>query len=152
MKGKNLCKSPDKKICGVCAGIADYFNIDPTLVRIIAVAIATYSIGTAALVYFVMALAIDNPPDNYYQTVNNTSKKLMKSPNKRICGVCGGLAEAMNIDASIVRVVWGLVTVFTAVVPGTVIYFVAAAIMPASTVQDPNFQAYEEYQRQNGQQ
>ena len=32
---KKLCKSrTDRKISGVCAGIAEYFNIDPTLVRI----------------------------------------------------------------------------------------------------------------------
>ena len=33
--GKRLHKSEsDKKICGVCGGIAEYFDIDPTLVRL----------------------------------------------------------------------------------------------------------------------
>ena len=33
---KKLHKSRNnKKICGVCAGFADYFNIDPTIVRIL---------------------------------------------------------------------------------------------------------------------
>ena len=36
MGKKRLHKSTnDKKICGVCAGVADYFGIDPTIVRII---------------------------------------------------------------------------------------------------------------------
>ena len=37
---KRLYCSPEKKICGVCGGIADYFNIDPTIVRLIASLIA----------------------------------------------------------------------------------------------------------------
>ena len=32
---KKLYCSPDKKICGVCGGIAEYFNIDATLVRLL---------------------------------------------------------------------------------------------------------------------
>ena len=31
---KRLTKSYDRKICGVCGGLAEYFNIDPTLVRL----------------------------------------------------------------------------------------------------------------------
>lgn len=31
---KRLYKSNDKMLCGVCGGIAEYFNIDPTLVRL----------------------------------------------------------------------------------------------------------------------
>ena len=35
-EGKKLRKSKtEKKICGVCGGIAEYFNIDPTIVRLI---------------------------------------------------------------------------------------------------------------------
>ena len=32
---KRLCKSDNKMICGVCGGIAEYFNIDPTVIRVI---------------------------------------------------------------------------------------------------------------------
>ncbi len=35
MKGKKLYRSEsDRVLCGVCAGIAEYFDIDPTLVRL----------------------------------------------------------------------------------------------------------------------
>lgn len=149
MKGKKLYKSPDKKLCGVCGGIADYFNIDPTLVRIIAVAIALYSVGAAAIIYFVLALAIDNPPADYYQIYQNNSKKLTKSADKRISGVCGGIANAMNIDPVIIRIAWGLITALTAVVPGTVLYIVAACIMPKSPDEQQYYQDYQNYQQQN---
>ena len=34
---KRLYCSPEKKLCGVCGGIADYFGIDPSIVRLIVV-------------------------------------------------------------------------------------------------------------------
>ena len=41
MEGKKLYKSStDKKIAGVCGGIAEYFNIDSTLVRLAWVAVS----------------------------------------------------------------------------------------------------------------
>ena len=33
-------------------------------------------------------------------------KKLVRSANKKIAGVCGGLAEFLGLDASIIRIVW----------------------------------------------
>lgn len=149
MTGKKLYKSPDKKISGVCAGVADYFNIDPTIVRIVAASLASISVGTAAIVYLVFALALENPPANYYEIYHNTSKKVMKSADKKIAGVCGGIAEAMNMDPAIVRLVWGLVTALTAVVPGTVAYIVAACIMPKAP-EGYNSQGYNQgYQNMN---
>lgn len=54
---KRLCKaSIDKKICGVCGGLAEYFNIDPTIVRIIYAVFTVCSLGTAILIYFLAAL------------------------------------------------------------------------------------------------
>ena len=131
---KKLYKSPDKKLCGVCAGIADYFNTDPTLVRLLALLISLFSFGMAAIAYFVCAIAIENPPENYFEIFHNTSKKIMKSQNKKISGVCGGIAERLNIDPVIVRIIWGLLTVFTVGIPGIIVYIVAAAIMPDDTV------------------
>lgn len=37
--------STDQKIAGVCGGIAEYFHIDPTLVRVIAVVLAFFGGG-----------------------------------------------------------------------------------------------------------
>ena len=48
--------STDKMIGGVCGGIAHYFNIDPTLVRIIAVVLAL--IGGGGLIAYLLAWII----------------------------------------------------------------------------------------------
>ena len=47
------------KLAGVCAGIAEYANVDPMIVRIAFVVGAFLSIGTAALVYIAIALIAD---------------------------------------------------------------------------------------------
>lgn len=58
---KKLCRSyNDRKICGVCGGIGEYFNIDPTLVRLLCVLLGCTSTGL--IIYIVAAIII---PDEY---------------------------------------------------------------------------------------
>lgn len=65
-------------------------------------------------------------------TQNNTtmSKKLTRSASDRkLLGVCAGLAEFFELDPTIMRVVYVLLTLFTAFA-GVLVYFVLALIMP----------------------
>ena len=50
-KMKRLTRSNNKMIAGVCSGFAEYYNIDPTLVRVIFAGITILSMGTGLLVY-----------------------------------------------------------------------------------------------------
>ena len=60
---KKLYRSKhDQKIAGVCAGIAEYLNIDPTVVRLIW-ALVGLCAGTGVLGYIVCALVIPEKPD-----------------------------------------------------------------------------------------
>ena len=53
---KKLCKSnTNRKICGVCGGIAEYLNADPTLIRLTFVLISAIA-GSGVLVYVLAAL------------------------------------------------------------------------------------------------
>jgi len=64
MEPKRLTKSNHNRvICGVCGGLAEYLNIDPTVVRIIW-AIFTFAGGSAILVYIIAALIM--PSDDVY--------------------------------------------------------------------------------------
>lgn len=57
------------------------------------------------------------------------NKKLTKSRNDRkLCGVCGGLAEYLNLDPTIVRLIWVLLVL--AAGTGILAYLIAALIMP----------------------
>ncbi|NBB76108.1 MAG: PspC domain-containing protein [Bacteroidetes bacterium] len=46
----------DKIIAGVCGGIGEYLNWDPTIVRIIFLVLVFSSFGTMVLIYFILAL------------------------------------------------------------------------------------------------
>lgn len=50
--------------------------------------------------------------------------------DKKIFGVCGGIAEYFDADSTVIRLLWLVVTVFTGVVPGVLAYIVAAIVMP----------------------
>ena len=52
----------DAKIFGVCGGIAEYFDVDPTLIRIIWV-IMIFALGTGLLAYFICALCMPKKSD-----------------------------------------------------------------------------------------
>lgn len=57
-------------------------------------------------------------------------KKLYKSQvDKKICGVCGGIALYLNIDSTIIRLIWTLAIVFFGT--GVLAYIIAAFVMPS---------------------
>ena len=60
---KKLYKSKtDKKLCGVCGGLAEYLAIDSTVIRLILV-IAVLCAGCGVLAYIVAALVIPEQPE-----------------------------------------------------------------------------------------
>lgn len=60
---KRLYRSKtDRKLCGVCAGVANYLNLDPTVIRLITILIGVCTAGTMLLAYIIMALVIPEEP------------------------------------------------------------------------------------------
>ena len=57
---KRLVKG-DKKIFGVCSGLGNYFDIDPTIVRIIFLA-ALLMFGTGLVLYIILAIVMPEAP------------------------------------------------------------------------------------------
>lgn len=51
----------NRSICGVCGGIGEYINIDPTIIRIIWIFCSLTSCGTGLIVYLIAALVIPEP-------------------------------------------------------------------------------------------
>lgn len=58
-------------------------------------------------------------------------KKLYRSrTDRKIEGVCGGIAQYFNCDVTIIRLVWVIVSLFSASIPGVLIYIVCALVIP----------------------
>lgn len=55
MKKRLYKSSTDKKVCGVCGGIANYFDVDPTVIRLIWV-IFTLVGGSGLIAYIIVAI------------------------------------------------------------------------------------------------
>ena len=59
------------------------------------------------------------------------AKKLKRSgKNKMIAGVCGGLGKFFDVDPTIIRVIWVLLTLFTAFFGGIIAYIICWAVIP----------------------
>ena len=52
-----------KQLCGVCTGLAKYFNLDVSLVRVAAVLIGLFGPGIVA--YIICAFVVPEEPNNY---------------------------------------------------------------------------------------
>ena len=71
MKKRLYKSSTDKKLCGVCAGFAEYFDIDPTIVRVLYAFAAIFTAGFPfGLLYIVLAIVM---PENPVSNMNDNS-------------------------------------------------------------------------------
>ncbi|MGH8184681.1 MAG: PspC domain-containing protein [Rhodanobacteraceae bacterium] len=61
----------------------------------------------------------------------NTSRPLRRSPTNRvIAGVIGGLAEYFGLDTRLFRIVYVLLTIFSAAFPGVLLYVLLWILIP----------------------
>lgn len=133
---RRLVRLPEEgRIAGVCAGLADYFNTDVTLVRlawIILAIVPGFIIG--GLLAYVIAWAV-LPVGTAVRS--DTGQRLVRSASDRkIAGVCGGLAEYLGVDSTIVRLVWVILSIYPgAIVCGILAYLIAWFIIPSSPAQ-----------------
>ena len=62
---------------------------------------------------------------------NLPARRLMRSrSNVMIAGVCGGIAEWLGWDPTLVRVLYVLISIISAAFPGTLVYIILWLVMP----------------------
>lgn len=65
MEPKKLYRSStNKMICGVCQGVAEYINIDPTIVRLLWVVFSFCSLGLGLFIYLIAAIIMPIKEEN----------------------------------------------------------------------------------------
>jgi phage shock protein C len=57
-------------------------------------------------------------------------KKLVKSRDRKLSGVLGGIAEYMGVDPTAIRLLFVFLAIFTVFFPCVIAYFIAAILMP----------------------
>lgn len=124
---RRLTRLPaDGKVGGVCAGIAAYLDSDVTVVRL---AWVILSIVPGAIIGGLLAYAaawLILPSGSAEAPPVYTGRRLARSTaDRKIGGVCGGLAEYFGLDSTLVR----LAAVILAIYPGAIICGVLAYII-----------------------
>ena len=57
-------------------------------------------------------------------------KKLYRSRNQMIAGVCAGLADYLKVDVTIIRVAYVLLSILSAAFPGILVYIILMIVIP----------------------
>ncbi|MBS1641638.1 MAG: PspC domain-containing protein [Bacteroidetes bacterium] len=90
----------NKVVAGVCSGIANHFNIDPTIIRILAVIF----FGAVFLPYIILWVVI---PSSATKVIGSQRKRLFRdTEDKVIAGVCSGLAQYFHVSVWVPRLLF----------------------------------------------
>ena len=135
MPTRRLTRSrTDVKVAGICAGLADYLDVDVVLVR---AAWLVFSIVPGAIIGGVIAYlaAWMLIPQATEPAPSAQRRRLTLSvTDVKLAGVCGGVAEYFNVDATAIRLVWVIASIFFgAIIGGVLAYVVAWLIIPKPT-------------------
>lgn len=121
-----------RRIAGVCAGVADYLEIDEVLVRAawVVLTIAPGAIIGGVIAYIAAWILM---PEVAEPSVQLGKRMTRSNTDRKIAGVCGGLAEYFSADPTVIRLLWVVVSIFGgACIGGVIAYIVAWFIIPAS--------------------
>ena len=131
---QRLVRVPEQgQVAGVCAGLAQYLDADVTLVRLLWVALSIvpgFLLGGIAVYAACWALLpIAEPSERQTYRGPRLSRSVK---DRQIAGVCGGLAEYLGLDPTIVRVVSVILTIYPgAIIGGVVAYVIGWLVIPS---------------------
>jgi phage shock protein C len=122
------------KLGGVCAGLAHYLDTDVTIVRLAWVILSIVPGGFVGGIVAYAAALIIMPVSN--ADVAAPRARVMRSrTDRKLAGVCGGLAENLGVDSTVVRLAWAVLTIVPGVIVlGVAAYVLAWLIMPEQAV------------------
>jgi phage shock protein PspC (stress-responsive transcriptional regulator) len=120
------------KIAGVCAGIAAYLETDVALVR---AAWVLLSVVPGALIGGLLAYGAAwlLMPVSVVPVVPSLNKRVVRpQADRKIAGVCAGLAKYFAMDVTVVRLIWVVLSIYPgAIILGVVAYAIAWFIIPS---------------------
>jgi phage shock protein C len=130
----------NKSIAGVLGGFAEYLDIDATLLRVIYVLVTFFTgIIPGSLAYLVAWMVMSEGPaagGAYAQTpqmqAERGARRLQRSwRDRKWAGVCGGLGEYLDVDPTVVRIIWVVLSIVPgSIIGGLIVYFIMWLVMP----------------------
>jgi len=129
-----------KKFLGVCAGIADYLEVEPWSVRLVFLASVLFGGWFLIPLYFIawfclddkssdgVASLADSQPLKHFRTVDYKKKLYRNTEDAKFLGVCAGVADYLEVNVFAVRLVFLALVFFAAAFP-LFLYFGAYFIL-----------------------
>jgi len=115
-----------KKIAGVCAGLGEYFELDPVFLRLFFL-VSLFFGGIGALVYLLLWVMVPEKPGADGGGGAAKGLRLSRS-DRKIAGVCGGLGEWLDVDPVFLRVGFVLLSLLCGL--GIVVYIALWLFLP----------------------
>lgn len=127
----------DRKLAGVCGGLGCFLGIDPTVLRLLVILICIFTGVLPMLVVYILAwILVPLGPSTY---IEFKCKRLYRShKSRKIAGICGGIAEALNMDPTLIRLLVLFAFVITGIVPVLITYLVGTLIIPERQRHEPS--------------
>ena len=127
--------SVDKKIFGICAGIAEYIDIDPTIVRFLWLFLVIFGGGLFLIIYIILYFVVPTKeigkkaPAIDFKSFKE--RRIKRSVNERmIAGICGGFARFLLVDPVIVRIAVVIIDILTGFIPVIILYLLLIWVIP----------------------
>lgn len=118
----------DSKIAGVCGGVAQYFAIDSSIVRLLFVLLSICTGGLLLLLYLLLWFLLPLGPKAYIEA---RYKRLYRPIHgRKIAGVCSGFGRYFGIDPIIIRIAFIVLFFVLAMAPIVIAYIICAVIIP----------------------
>ncbi|MBX2957856.1 MAG: PspC domain-containing protein [Cyclobacteriaceae bacterium] len=123
---RQFMRDQQRKILGgVCAGLGNYFNVDPVWIRLL-FALLTFGYGLILIAYIILWIIV---PGSYELEEPNVTKKLFRDADKKIIGgVASGLAAYLKMDVVVVRLIFVITGFFGGL--GFIAYIVFWIVVP----------------------
>lgn len=135
---RRLTRRPaEGKLGGVCAGIAAYLDTDVTVVRLVWVILSVVpGVIIGGLIAYIVAWIL-LPAEDAAPARPAAARRLHRSAtDRKIAGVCGGLAEYFGVDPTLVRIAAVVLAIYPgAVICGVLVYLLAWFVMPSAHVE-----------------
>ena len=133
--GRRLTRAPaEGKIAGVCAGLADYLGVDVALVRLVWVILSVVpGVIIGGILVYLLAWLIMPEATAPARRANRGERLFRSVSDRKVAGVCGGLAEYLRVDPTPLRLLWVVLSVLPgAIAGGLIAYVVAWIIIPSA--------------------
>ena len=119
----------DRVLAGICGGLGNYFNIDATVIRLVFTLLLIFTGILPLLIAYFIAVCII-PLEPLGTPLPQRKRLLLSSKHKMMAGVCGGIAETINADPTVVRLIAVFLCFLSGVVPLVIAYLIAWVIIP----------------------